>query len=239
MPIDLTIVTFIELMGYALFSDWERRVPTVEMDEAWHPGVLEPRAKYNMQPEGKGLLITTEPDAMDRILHRGKPPHTKVTRRDGKPIVLIDMLRLSIESIADLLDQAISQGWVVKAPVWIVYYHSGHLRASVRKVLYHPPSPELDGIPADFHAEPLIGLRPTSKLMAWWHERYWSDLPPSMVIRCALQAVLETNGHQGVWWNHPIDDVRKTVPHGIIFWPNVEQHLVRRDRPRLLTETPS
>lgn len=222
-----SIIYFVELLGHALAADAGMRLPVLEFDagELHHPGMVDTRTVVHSRPEGPGLLVTTVPAELRAAMSRGVGDPVSVQRRDEEPTRLISVNAIPTDLLAKTLDDAIKAGWVKRAPIWVVYSQAEDpwgKQAVVQRILYHQPVPEVDGTSPHDPVHAIMGLRPTSKLQAYWADHFWGSLPPWMVITLVLSVMLSKRGFDGLWWNLPVS--ADSAPHGVIFPGRMAQH---------------
>lgn len=193
--------------------------PVIEFERVYHLGNLDPGEKKANLYANRGLFVSLHPEEWRFIARLGGAPLWQMSRVDERPGRFLDILELTKDQRASMLQEAARAGWLRPQTYfewrrWDDEWEDTFISLyATRDEAIAEASLEDDGEIEGSIAE-VEGFGPSDQLEAL----YRRSLSLGNAEECALEALLErTTDLDGLWWAQTLDPFRYSAPQGVIF----------------------
>lgn len=195
------------------------KLPTMNIKEdLYHVGSLDISKRKNNSHEGRGLSISTEPEAWEAINKGRTVGDTHLVSKSSNKFV--DMLRIDKGVYEELFSWGVSNGYMEQVVVYKVYWYDDELEETVYQELYDIDDVKIELEDMDISYEEAIedevlevlegGYSVTSKFKNETGSEH-KDLIVSLY--CQNENIVV----DGLYWNETLSISKYSAPRGVIF----------------------
>jgi hypothetical protein len=193
----------------------------------YHVGYMEGKPWPTSSLEGPLLSCSICPEDWRGIAKLGGAPVWRI--RCEHPLLLVDMLGLSMKKQQGCLEEACALGLIKQATLYRVDCSSDE-EDEGRFMLFESRAEALENAEEGSRPAPVEGWRASPRLVSYWHGDPKRKIAPLLVPDAALVHLIELNSQAaGVWWKERHDPASLSAPRVGIFARGIRD-IDRRER---------